>query len=170
MASAGACPMRGPFYGPTFQVGFPTRKVEPTHVPRIVLEVPQASGCQKKANTQNQWSVRVAAYYQALLILQQFDGIRLTPLASTPQVQHHDQDIMPPHYPTPVKARLLGASAYLEKHHISHFKADLFREFGIHSNTQGWGILHKSHDRRHLEVETRGRKPLISAEDLHKME
>ena len=162
--------MRGPFYGPTFRVGFPTRKVEPTHVPRIVLEVPQASGCQKKANTQNQWSVRVAAYYQALLILQQFDGIRLTPLASTPQVQHHDQDIMPPHYPTPVKARLLGASAYLEKHHISHFKADLFREFGIHSNTQGWGILYKSHDRRHLEVETRGRKPLISAEDLHKME
>ena len=77
---------------------------------------------------------------------------------------------MPPHYLTLVKARLLGASAYLEKHYISHFKADLFREFGIYSNIQGWGILYKSYDRRYFEVETRGRKPLILAEDLHKME
>ncbi|KAK0725654.1 hypothetical protein B0H67DRAFT_136677 [Lasiosphaeris hirsuta] len=77
---------------------------------------------------------------------------------------------MGPHYPTPVKAYLLGTAAYLETHRVPFFKADLLRQFGIRSRTQGWEILRHGNDRRHPSFETRGRKPIISAEDLRKME
>ncbi|KAK3382920.1 hypothetical protein B0T24DRAFT_27678 [Lasiosphaeria ovina] len=58
---------------------------------------------------------------------------------------------------------------YLESHHIPFFKADLFRESGI-SKIRGWQILKDGYDRRHPQVETRGRKPIVSAEGLRKME
>jgi hypothetical protein len=76
---------------------------------------------------------------------------------------------MGPHYPTPVKAHLLGTKGFLDDHHIPYFKADLFRQFHIKPR-QGWEILRKGLDRRHPEVESRGRKPIISPEDLQKME
>ena len=77
---------------------------------------------------------------------------------------------MPLHYPTLVKARLLGTASYLDTHYIQYFKTDLFKEFGIHSKNQGWEILRHGVDRRHLEHETRGQKPIISADDLRRME
>ncbi|KAK0711765.1 hypothetical protein B0H67DRAFT_300573 [Lasiosphaeris hirsuta] len=76
---------------------------------------------------------------------------------------------MPPHHTTPAKAHLIGAAHFLESYHIPFFKADLFREFGF-SKTRGWQVLHDGLDRRRPLVETRGRKPIISAEDLDKME
>lgn len=77
---------------------------------------------------------------------------------------------MPPHYPTPVKARLRGTEAYLTNHHIPHCKMDLFREFGIRSKPRGWAILTSNSDRRHPEHEKRGRPPIITPEDLRRME
>jgi len=76
---------------------------------------------------------------------------------------------MPAHYPTPVKARLLGAHSFLEDHHIPYFKSELFAHFGVCKN-RGWAILHNGLDRRHPAIETRGRKPIITPADLQKME
>jgi len=77
---------------------------------------------------------------------------------------------MAPHYPTPVKAHLIGTVAFLDHHHIQYFHTDLFKDFGIRSKTQGWEILRIDKDQRHPEHETRGWKRIISLEDLHRME
>jgi len=101
----------------------------------------------------------------------------ITPLAPTPHRLHTHTtpraiatmaagDL---HHPTPKKAKVLGTVAYLESHKATFFKSDVFRHFQV-SNRRGWQILHDGRERRHLEVETRGRKHIISAEDLQHME
>ncbi len=77
---------------------------------------------------------------------------------------------MPLHYCTPVKAHILGTASFLDRYHIPYFKSNLFRHFSV-SKTRGWDILaHPDWERRHLRLETRGRKPIITAEGLRKME
>ena len=69
------------------------------------------------------------------------------------------------YYPTLVKARLLGAYSFLEDHYIPYFKSELFTHFGVCKN-RSWVILYNGFDRRHLAIETRGRKPIIILADL----
>ncbi|KAK0724256.1 hypothetical protein B0H67DRAFT_479552 [Lasiosphaeris hirsuta] len=76
---------------------------------------------------------------------------------------------MLPYHTTPAKAHLIRTAYFLESYHIPFFKADLFREFGF-SKMRGRQVLYDSLDRQRPLVETRGRKPIISAEDLDKME
>lgn len=64
---------------------------------------------------------------------------------------------------------MLGAVYYLEKHKIPFFKADLYRDFDV-SARRGRQILHDGRPRRHLEIETRGRKKRLSPDDLLAME
>jgi len=76
---------------------------------------------------------------------------------------------MGPHYPTPVRCRLLGTTAFLKGHKIPFVHADLFQELHIRK-TQAWKILHDDKERRHPAIETRGRKPIITPADLQRME
>lgn len=78
------------------------------------------------------------------------------------------------HHTTLQKCRILGTVSFLEKHHIPHFKSDIFRENGV-SVRRGWQILHdfkdsEHRDRRHLAIETRGHKKLLSFGDIQAME
>jgi len=74
------------------------------------------------------------------------------------------------HYPTPKKSQILSTVSFLESHKPHpFFKADVFRHFQVNIR-RGWDILHQGRERRYLEPETRGRKHIISAEDLTKME
>ena len=73
------------------------------------------------------------------------------------------------HHTTPKKARILGTVAYLQDHQIPFFKADIFQYNGV-SYPRGKAILHENRDRRHLEVETRGRPKLLQPTDLQAME
>ena len=77
---------------------------------------------------------------------------------------------MAPYYPTPVKSHLIGIANYLNLHYLLYFYIDLFKEFGIYSETQGWEILRKAKDRRYPDLEIRGRKYIITADDLYQME
>jgi len=143
-------------------------------IPKVVIvTVSQASGCQNNTNCKDAvvcaggWPLTDTTNFIT------FDGIRLTP----PQHPHRQSTtittiiaIMAPHYLTPVKAHLIGTVAFLDHHHIQYFHTDLFKDFGIRSKTQGWEILRIDKDRRHPEHETRGRKRIISLEDLHRME
>jgi hypothetical protein len=84
---------------------------------------------------------------------------------SHPGYKHHD---------TPTKARVLGACEYLDAKGIKGQKASVFRQFNV-SNARGWEILREGRDRRRFGVdscppETRGRPPIISPEDLRRME
>jgi len=56
---------------------------------------------------------------------------------------------MPLHYPTPVKAHLIGTANYLDSYHLPYFHRDLFKGYGIRSKSQGWEILRKANDRKH---------------------
>jgi len=73
------------------------------------------------------------------------------------------------HHTTPKKAGLLATFNYFQTHKIPFFKADLYRHFGV-SQRRGWQILHDGHERQHLEVETRGRKKLLTPANLLAME
>jgi hypothetical protein len=73
------------------------------------------------------------------------------------------------HFPTPTKAKIIGTVGFLRHYKLDYFKSDIFRFFGV-SSTRGKEILQKQRTRRHLEIETRGRKRLLSAADLQAME
>jgi len=73
------------------------------------------------------------------------------------------------HHPTPIKSKLIGTVSYLQGHKLSFFKSDVFRTFGV-STARGKVILQRQQDRRHPEIETRGRKKLISPEQILAME
>ncbi|KAF2489884.1 hypothetical protein BU16DRAFT_434759, partial [Lophium mytilinum] len=73
---------------------------------------------------------------------------------------------------TPVKAKVKGAIKFLEAKGIKGQKEDVFRHFKV-SHTKGYWML-LDYPRRHYnnpEVEeNRGRKSLISWQDLKNME
>jgi len=69
------------------------------------------------------------------------------------------------HHPTPIKSKLIGTVNYLQVHKIPFFKSDVFRNFRV-SSTRGKAILERQQDRRHPEIETRGRKKLINPEQI----
>jgi hypothetical protein len=78
------------------------------------------------------------------------------------------------HHDTSTETRVLGACEFLDAKGIKGQKASVFRQFNV-GKTQGWQILREGRDRRRLgveqqRVETRGRPPSISSEDLHRME
>ncbi|KAF2675596.1 hypothetical protein K458DRAFT_425360 [Lentithecium fluviatile CBS 122367] len=78
------------------------------------------------------------------------------------------------HHSTPQKSRILGAVAFLDTKGITGQKASVFRANGV-SKARGWAILAAGEERRRLGQEsrgeeTRGRPPLISPEDLRRME
>jgi hypothetical protein len=78
------------------------------------------------------------------------------------------------HHDTPTKARVQGACDYAEATGQKGYHKRIFEQFGV-SKSRGWEILRQgSHIRRSGhntdDVEARGRPPLISLEDLRKME
>ncbi|KAK0710712.1 hypothetical protein B0H67DRAFT_263909 [Lasiosphaeris hirsuta] len=77
------------------------------------------------------------------------------------------------HHPTPKKSQIIGTVFFLDSHKVPSlppiFKTEIFRHFGV-GERRGWQILHDGRERRHLEVETRGRKKLLSPADLLAME
>jgi len=73
------------------------------------------------------------------------------------------------HHPTPIKSKLIGTVNYLQVHKIPFFKSDVFRNFRV-SSARGKAILERQQDRRHPEIETRGRKKLINPEQILAME
>jgi len=78
------------------------------------------------------------------------------------------------HHTTPKKCRILGTISYLDAYHIPYFKSDVFRHNGV-SSRRGWQILSdfegsEHRDRRHLAIETRGRKKILSFTDIQVME
>jgi len=69
------------------------------------------------------------------------------------------------HHPTPIKSKLNGTVNYLQVHKIPFFKSDVFRHFRV-SSTRRNEILQSQNDRRHPDIETRGRKKLISLKQI----
>ncbi|KAL0939836.1 HMG box protein [Colletotrichum truncatum] len=78
-----------------------------------------------------------------------------------------------PQHDTPTKARVLGTISYLERYKIPYFKSRVFEHAGV-SHRQGWQILNEGRARRHngdtQTTERRGRKKVLSKEDLQAME
>ena len=72
------------------------------------------------------------------------------------------------HHCTPKKAQIIGTVGFLRSQHRPFITADIFRYFGV-SQRQGWDILRQGRERRHLEHETRGRKKILTLEDLSAM-
>jgi hypothetical protein len=73
------------------------------------------------------------------------------------------------HHTTPKKAGLLGTVGYLQHHKIPFYRADVFRYFHV-SHNRGYKILNEGRERRHPEIETRGRKKLIGPDQVLAME
>jgi hypothetical protein len=81
------------------------------------------------------------------------------------------------HHPTPKKSKVLGTISFFEKEKIPHFKSRVFKHFGV-SHTQGWEIIRQQRNRRNLHddpdhpdlEETRGRKRILTPDDLQKIE
>ncbi|KAK4240768.1 hypothetical protein C8A03DRAFT_31159, partial [Achaetomium macrosporum] len=81
------------------------------------------------------------------------------------------------HHHTPKKAKVIGTISFLEKEKIPHFKSRVFRHFGV-SQRQGWEIVRQQRNRRNLKddpdypdlEETRGRKRILTPDDLRAME
>jgi hypothetical protein len=73
------------------------------------------------------------------------------------------------HHTTPKKAGILATVRYLEQQRLPYTKEGVFRTNHV-SHARGWVILHEGRERRHLEIETRGRKKLISPEQIQAME
>lgn len=76
------------------------------------------------------------------------------------------------HHTTPKKASIIGTVAYLKAHKLPCNRADVFR-FNAVSKPRGWQILREGLEgrvRRHPDFEMRGRKKLLSFEDLDTME
>ncbi len=78
--------------------------------------------------------------------------------------QHHD---------TPTKAGIRSVVDYLDSHGIKHPKEQVFKHFGV-SITQGYDILNDITSRRHHNnpesSESRGRKTIITREQIKEME
>jgi len=73
------------------------------------------------------------------------------------------------HHTTPKKSKIIGAVTFAKAHKLDFFHSDVFRENEV-CKQQGWKILHDGRDRRHLEVETRGRPKLITPDNLQATE
>jgi len=73
------------------------------------------------------------------------------------------------HYPTPIKAKLIGTIGFLQHHKLDYFKSDVFRFFSV-THPRSREILKQQRNHRHLEIETRSRKRLLSANNLQTME
>jgi len=58
---------------------------------------------------------------------------------------------------------LIGTVNYLQVYKIPFFKSDVFCNFKV-SSARGKAILERQQDRRHLEIEIKGRKKLINPE------
>ena len=74
------------------------------------------------------------------------------------------------HFPTPTKASVQGTVKYLEAEGIPHSKPKIFEFFGV-PRASGYRILKEDSARtRHnnpLYAETRGRKSILSEDEIH---
>ena len=88
----------------------------------------------------------------------------------TPVREHHEAH---KHYSYYTKAAVVGTVSYLEEKNIPHTKSDIFRFFEM-SNTQGWRTLQEGVPRSMSDdpdrKETRGRKRLVTDEQIQAME
>ncbi|KAI9887862.1 MAG: hypothetical protein M1823_000384, partial [Watsoniomyces obsoletus] len=77
------------------------------------------------------------------------------------------------HHPTPQKAKIQGVIEYCEKNKIDYYKKDVFEMFGV-PKTSGHRIVADTSARRHHnkpnQRETRGRKPIVTPEQMKEME
>ena len=77
------------------------------------------------------------------------------------------------HHDTPKKAQLRGTISFLESERIPYFKSHVFRHFDI-PRRSGYRVLAEENARRHHNdpdvEEKRGRKLLLSSEDVQAME
>jgi len=73
------------------------------------------------------------------------------------------------YYPILKKAGILVTIRYLKHRGILYPKEDIFRENYV-SYARGWAIIYEGRERRYPEIETRGRKKLISLEQIQAME
>ena len=71
------------------------------------------------------------------------------------------------HYDTSTRSRVKEAVEFMNVMSYDYNKQQIFDVFNV-KRTQGFAILSSS-DRRHPELETRGRKPKITSEQVGKI-
>ena len=91
-------------------------------------------------------------------------------MSRTPIREHHEAH---KHYSYYTKAAVVGTISFLEAKKIPHTKSDVFRFFEM-SNTQGWRTIQEGVPRSMSDdpdrKETRGRKRLVTEEQVQAME
>ncbi|KFZ17649.1 hypothetical protein V501_01617 [Pseudogymnoascus sp. VKM F-4519 (FW-2642)] len=95
-----------------------------------------------------------------------------TPPLSNPNDNDDIRRQIPAHHKTPTRAKVLGAIEYIEKRGLRQNKSDVFRAFDVPLRT-GWRIVREGSRTLHnspTRVETRGRKPKITPEQLRALD